>query len=111
MWVANELFVDSMRRLREEAVRQARLVSEALRAAEQEPSQRAWRWRVEPGMESAFTALLGWLLSSQRDAEIETTGQAAPTNALPWWGCCPYQPVALASRSLGCCQPPASPGW
>lgn len=64
MWVADELFVEATRRLREEEASQARLVSEARRAAEQEPLQRAWRWRVE------------------------TTGQAAPTNAVPWWRCC-----------------------
>ena len=33
---------------------------------------RGWQWKVEPGMEDAFDDLLGWLLSSQRDTEVET---------------------------------------
>jgi hypothetical protein len=40
--------------------------------AQQNGNGRAWRWRVEPGMENAFQDLLGWMLSGQRDAEIET---------------------------------------
>jgi len=34
--------------------------------------RRIWNWKVEPGMEDAFDDLLGWLLSSQRDAPTES---------------------------------------
>jgi len=34
--------------------------------------KRVWQWKVEPGMEDTFEDLLGWLLSSQRDTEVET---------------------------------------
>jgi len=35
-----------------------------------------WRWKVEPGMGDAFDDLLGWMLSSQRDTEIETAAMS-----------------------------------
>jgi hypothetical protein len=34
--------------------------------------RRIWQWKVEPGMEDAFDDLQGWLLSSQRETEVET---------------------------------------
>jgi len=52
---------------------------------------RTWRWKVEPGMEDAFHDLQGWLLSSQRDAEIETADmERARLSAgnSPFQSCC-----------------------
>ena len=40
--------------------------------AQESGNGRAWRWQVEPGMEEAFQDLLGWMLPSQRGAEVET---------------------------------------
>jgi len=59
--------------------------------AQQNGSGRAWRWQVEPGMEDAFQDLLGWMLPSQRGAEVETAGSppepkapaAAEVNPVP----------------------------
>ena len=42
--------------------------------------KRVWQWKVEPGMEDAFDDLLGWLLSSQRETEVETA-RVLPANA------------------------------
>ena len=47
--------------------------------AQENTNGRAWRWQVEPGMEDAFQDLLGWMLPSQRGAEVET----APTPPEP----------------------------
>ena len=41
--------------------------------------KRVWQWKVEPGMEDAFDDLRGWLLSSQRDTEVETA-RVLPAN-------------------------------
>ena len=41
--------------------------------------KRVWQWKVEPGMEDAFDDLQGWLLSSQRDTEVETA-RVLPAN-------------------------------
>ena len=56
---------------------------------------RVWRWKVEPGMEDAFDDLLGWLLSSQRDKQIETAAMSpgnSPSERLRrrvlWSRCC-----------------------
>ena len=38
----------------------------------QHTKTRSWHWKVEPGMEDAFHDLQAWLLSGQRDAEIES---------------------------------------
>ena len=57
---------------------------------------RAWRWRVEPGMEEAFQDLLGWMLPGQQRAEVETAG------SLPQ----PSAPVAAEQRPAP--QPTAS---
>ena len=82
MWMTDALVEANLRTKREEADR-LRLVSDARRQVRQDGTARAWRWRVEPGMDGAFRSLLGWLLSSQRDAPVETpsTGQAEATTA------------------------------
>jgi hypothetical protein len=57
--------------------------------------KRVWQWKVEPGMEDAFDDLLGWLLSSQRETEVES-GTVSPGNSPPqrlrrspmWSRCC-----------------------
>jgi hypothetical protein len=53
-------------------IQQAQATLETAEQAQQNGSGRAWHWRVEPGMESAFQDLLGWMLPGQRGAEIET---------------------------------------
>jgi hypothetical protein len=57
---------------KEKKMQQAHVISEAREQAQRNGNGQAWRWRVEPGMEEAFRDLLGWMLSSQRDAEMET---------------------------------------
>jgi len=44
--------------------------------------RRTWHWKVEPGMEDAFHDLQAWLLSSQRDAEIETANKPAGNSSI-----------------------------
>jgi len=83
MLLAEELLVKATVQMREEEARQALLVSEAHRQAEQDRQRRVWRWRVEPGMEGAFQHLLGWLLSSQRDAKIETAAPSRRSSPQP----------------------------
>ena len=106
MWVIEESARVTMRTKEREAER-ARLVSEARRQAQQDGSQRSWQWRVESGMDGAFRNLLGWLLSSQRDAPVEPASTAqeraastapesavlAARNGVSNWHCC----------SSGCC--------
>jgi len=106
MWVIEESARVTMRTKEREAER-ARLVSEARRQAQQDGTPRAWQWRVESGMDGAFRNLLGWLLSSQRDAPMEQASAAqeqaastAPESAalaardgVSNWRCC----------SSGCC--------
>jgi hypothetical protein len=58
--------------MKAEERRRAHLISEAREQAQHSRNGRAWHWRIEPGMEDAFQDLQGWLLSSQRDAEMET---------------------------------------
>jgi hypothetical protein len=57
--------------------------------------KRVWQWKIEPGMEDAFDDLLGWLLSSQRGAEIEAKDASPRTTPLQhirrralWARCC-----------------------
>jgi len=56
---------------------------------------RIWSWKVEPGMEDAFDDLLGWMLSGQRDTEVETAavspGKSPSQRFRPrplWARCC-----------------------
>ena len=56
---------------------------------------RIWRWKVEPGVEGAFDDLLGWMLSSQRDTEVEAAAVSpgnSPSQRLRrralWSRCC-----------------------
>jgi hypothetical protein len=101
MWVIEESARVTMQTREREAER-ARLVSEARRQTRQD----AWQWRVESGMDGAFRNLLGWLLSSQRDAPVEPASdqqRAAPAtlenaalaarDGVSNWHCC----------SSGCC--------
>ena len=55
------------------------VISDSPEGAQENSNGRAWRWRVEPGMEGAFQDLLGWMLPSQQGAEVET----APTPPEP----------------------------
>ena len=56
--------------------------------------KRVWQWKVEPGMEDAFDDLRGWLLSSQRDTEVERAAvlpEDSPSQRLhghPLWSRC-----------------------
>ena len=106
MWVIEESARVTMRTREREAER-ARLVSEARRQAQQDGTHHAWQWRVESGMDGAFRNLLGWLLSSQRDAPVEpaSTAQERAASTAP-------ESAALAARdgvsnwrccSSGCC--------
>ncbi len=52
-------------------------------AMHQNGNSRTWRWSVEPGMEDAFQDLLGWMLPSQRNAEIETAKSPPPSTPVP----------------------------
>ena len=106
MWVIDD-FVTATTRMREREAERARLVSEARRQAQQDGTHHAWQWRVESGMDGAFRNLLGWLLSSQRDAPVEPASTAqeraastapesavlAARNGVSNWHCC----------SSGCC--------
>jgi hypothetical protein len=55
---------------------QTDLIREDPKPAHHSERGRVWRWRIEPGMEEAFQDLLGWLLSSQRNAEMETADRS-----------------------------------
>ena len=57
---------------KQEDLRQEPTVSDPPAVAKESGNGRAWRWRVEPGMEETFQDLLGWMLPSQRGAEVET---------------------------------------
>ena len=70
MWPTDE-FIKATVELRENGTQPARLLSEARSETGQDDKGRIWRWQVEPGMEDALQDLLGWLLSGQRDAEVE----------------------------------------
>jgi len=103
MWVMEE-FAKATVSTREREAEQARLVSEARRQAQQGGTPHSWRWRVEPGMDGAFRNLLGWLLSSQRDASVEPASLAGSqaASAMP-------EPMASVARDRGsdwyCCAP------
>ena len=56
-------------------------ISEQLVGGQPNGNGRAWRWRVEPGMEDAFQDLLGWMLPSQQHAEVETAGSPPEPSA------------------------------
>jgi hypothetical protein len=56
----------------EKEMRQETETTRSPAEVQQSGNGRAWRWQVEPGMESAFQDLLGWMLSSQQGAEVET---------------------------------------
>lgn len=71
MWLTEEC-VKASGQTKEEEMQRDEVISEAGEQAQQNRNGRAWRWRIEPGMEEAFQDLLGWQLSSQRDAEMET---------------------------------------
>jgi hypothetical protein len=68
---------------------------------------RTWRWRVEPGMEDAFQDLLGWLLSSQQDAEIEAARPPSQTEQVQAVqsseGLVAFQGPCRRVRALDCC--------
>jgi len=49
--------------------------------AQENANGRAWRWQVEPGMEDAFQDLLGWMLPSQRGAEVATADSPSQSSA------------------------------
>lgn len=69
--LTTEEFVEvRLQEVREEA-RRCHLAEQAAQSRNGENKKRPWRWRVEPGMEQAFGSLLGWLLSSQRQAKVE----------------------------------------
>lgn len=76
MLLVDALSVRAALEMREEEVQQTLLVSEALRQRDRDSDGREWRWRVEPGMEEAFQDLLGWMMSSQKDAKIETAASS-----------------------------------
>ncbi len=83
VWLTDE-YVNATKHMREEEIRRAHLVSEARKQPKQAPQSRngrAWRWRIEPGMEDAFRDLLGWMLPSQRDAPIETAASPPHSSA------------------------------
>ncbi len=73
MLTTQEFAEARIQELREEG-RRARLAAEAVRSAERAGKKGRWQWHVEPGMEGVFGSLLGWLLSSQREAEVEMAG-------------------------------------
>lgn len=105
MWITDAFVEAEVRTKREEAER-FRLVSEARRQSRQDGAARAWRWNIEPGMEGAFRSLLGWLLSSQREAPVETSSpvQAETTTTA-------QAPKPLATKrgdSVRCCGYPSA---
>jgi hypothetical protein len=105
VWITDALVEANLRTKREEGER-LRLVSEARRQARRDGTARAWRWNVEPGMEEAFRSLLGWLLSSQREAPAATlsAGQAEATTTAQ--AAAPL--TAAGSDSVRCCGFPSA---
>jgi len=87
--------------MKEEETRRAHLIAEAREQAERNRNGRAWHWQIEPGMEDAFQDLQGWLLSSQRDAEMETANsppQPSPSAADEYRPAPEPQPNAWPAR-------------
>jgi len=72
MLVSEEFVKVRLQEVREEA-RRCHLAEQAARSDVGEGRKGRWQWRVEPGMERAFGSLLGWLLSSQREAKVEVS--------------------------------------
>jgi hypothetical protein len=105
VWITDALVEAEVRTKRQDAER-LRLVSEARRQARQDGTARSWRWNVEPGMEDAFRHLLGWLLSSQREAPAETAsaGQAEATATAH----VPTPLAATSGDSVRCCWYPSA---
>jgi hypothetical protein len=56
----------------EEEMQRKPAIADSPATGQESGDGRTWRWRVEPGMEDAFQELMGWMLSSQRGAEVET---------------------------------------
>jgi len=84
MWLTEECVKASVQTKEEEEMQRDQVVCEAGEQAQQNGNGRAWRWRVEPGMEDAFQDLQGWMLSSQQDAEMETANSPPePSPAAP----------------------------
>lgn len=97
VWLTEEYLKATMH-MKEEEIRRADLVSEAREQTQQRRNGRSWHWRIEPGMEEAFQDLLGWMLPSQRDAEMETANsppQPMPSRARE--GRLPSEPESLAA--------------
>jgi len=81
MLVSEEFVQVRLQEVREEA-RRCHLAERAARESAGDGKKTSWRWHVEPGMERAFGSLLGWFLSSQRQAEVEVArSQGEPPRA------------------------------
>ena len=87
-------------------IQQAQATLETTEQAQQNGNGRAWRWRVEPGMENAFQDLLGWMLPGQRGAEIETVTSSgtggSSTTAIPTCGSTSLTPSLRRTRTVNC---------
>lgn len=105
MFVSQEIFEAEIE-MRAEEARKARLAQEALRARRAERGSRAWRWRVETGMEGSFRSLLAWLLSSQR-GELAEAEQASSEPA----GTRPAAVPVKGERSEWTARPLPYVGW
>jgi hypothetical protein len=79
----------------EEERQRAPVISDSPAGAQENGNGRAWRWRVEPGMEDAFQDLLGWMLPGQRGAEVETASRS------------PQPSAPVAAEQLAATQPTA----
>ena len=82
MWPTVEYLTATLR-MRDEEAERLGLLAEVRRLAGRDGPRRLWRWRIEPGMEEAFRDLLGWFLSSQRDAPLESAAAARVDTAPP----------------------------
>jgi len=82
-------------------IQQAHATLETAEQAQQNANGRAWRWRVEPGMEDAFQDLLGWMLPGQRGAEIETaiSSGGSSATAIPTCGSTSLTPTPSLRRT------------
>lgn len=81
MLTTQEFLEVRLQEVREEA-RRCHLAERAARRRDGESKETRWQWRVEPGMEGVFGSLLGWLLSSQREAKVEVArSQGEPPRA------------------------------
>jgi len=66
---------------KQEEMQQPPVIPASTAGAQENKNDRAWRWRVEPGMEDAFQDLLGWMLPSHQHAEVETAGSPPEPSA------------------------------